>query len=127
MSITEFLAARLDEEEAVARAALEEGGAYDDTEIPWAGRAGDDSHSREHNYGASWVELRVARILADIAAKRALIADLATFDRVATEKASSDPATSLTARGIERGIMHALRTLVQPFTDHPDFDESWKP
>lgn len=132
MTITEFLTARMDEDEALARESIIDASHWSVFAVnEHFGQVDSDdgaiANSVDLKDAAHIVRWDPAHVLADIAAKRALIADLATFDRVATEKVSSDPATSLTARGIERGIMHALRTLALPFTDHPDFDESWKP
>jgi len=108
MTITEFLTARLDELETAARTAS----SYDDDDSPWP---------------SYMVVQEPEFVLAEVAAKRALIADLATFDKVATSKAGSDLSTRLTARGVERGTMHALRTLAQPYADHPDYREEWRP
>jgi hypothetical protein len=142
MTITEFLTARLDEDEEVALSAAgwdragrtripgswsPEGiGGVTDEElrpVAYAGESGLSDSKVSHI-----VRHDPARVLAEVEAKRALIADADTFDRTAREYVSKgDRMNSLAARGVERGVIHALRTLALPYADHPDYDESWRP
>jgi hypothetical protein len=112
-----FLRARLDEDEAAARLA---------TPGPW--HCGDggwivpvaraDIYASQQN-AAHIARHGPARVLADVAAKRALIADLEDLE----EMIHSD-------RGIGRftfsGDTTGLRYLAAVYAGHPDYDEGWK-
>jgi pyrimidine deaminase RibD-like protein len=106
MTITEFLTARLDEDEAAARDVLENG------LVSW-------DEARQILYRAGWHAERAeahiarhdpARVLADVAAKRAIVA-LHPCDDCGM---GNDPCST-------------LRLLAQPYAEHPDYDEEWRP
>jgi hypothetical protein len=127
VTLVEFLLARLDEDEAVARAAwtpnwpdplswfVEEelvGRMDAEMDIEHFGSAGtkaDARHIARHD---------PARVLAEVAAKRAIL-----------DKHRSLPRASLDYR---KGQLHAydmvLRLLALPYAGHhPDYQEEWKP
>lgn len=125
MTITEFLAARYDEDEAQARSAIDNRmranihpsdkgpQTYGPVDIS------DDSELGDMAIGAEYV-------LADIAAKRAIV----------VEHTCQCPDPDCGDCGACSGDHHAdptpapcttLRLLAQPYAEHPDFDESWKP
>lgn len=94
MTITEFLAARYDEAEAVAdRILLDQG-------------TGDLDSLR-------------AEVLADIAAKRAIVALHSAPD-------GSDPSCSSIVYPESAEDCETLLALLQPYAEHPDCDPAWR-
>lgn len=136
MTITEFLTARLDEDEAVARTAAWMDSPYLNTEPCSEWSYAGDGHEVEpgvtHDYeGLSpAVDVEVgphiarhdpARVLADVAAKRAIVGlhDQALADEVEHGDAS----------GLGADLMHqdVIRLLALPYAGHEDYDEGWRP
>lgn len=117
MTLTEFLNARYDEEErraGVYHTLAEEFGSVvglptpHQTELPIALAA------------QVAIARTSARILADIAAKRAIVAE---FEQVhADYQVHHTP----TLEGQRFGLMKAVSMLVQPFAEHADFDPAWR-
>lgn len=104
MNITEFLTARLDEREAIAQRAMTDWNDQDWVEL--------DGDPLDH-IGANDPHA----VLADIAAKRAIL------QAWAARGEDDHPAISAHRTGLWLAIQH----LAQPYAEHPDFDESWKP
>lgn len=141
MTITEFLTARWDEDEAVARAAspgtwtyrgvesVSGSTLYDETRS--IARLDYDQDDDERSVGRSIYEAEAdangahiarhdpARVLADIAAKRAILEELVR------EEAANFGDQFLD--GLCSGLERSARLLAQPYAEHPDYDESWKP
>lgn len=139
MTIVEFLTARVDEREAQAKAA---------SEGPW--RSGDTYGGHVSVEAPGWTvaanmdradaDLIAANdpayVLADVAAKRAIIA--AAFEDGATIDSEwgccHDPEAirraCMEADGLDcYGVKHAeaaMKLLIQPFADHPDFNPTWR-
>lgn len=121
MTITEFLTARYDEDEAAARAANAASAAYGqgddafDEAVCLAANEGGLPEAVNHmrRWGPEFV-------LADTAAKKAIVQAWITADEMAGPYPGTDA-------GHEMGLHQALILLAQPYTAHPDFDESWKP
>lgn len=122
MTITEFLTARLDEDEAAACAANEASAAYGhpddafDEAVNLAANEGGLPEAVNHmrRWGPEFV-------LADTAAKRAIVA-LHTHPSFACywshdSMEQHDPGE----------VCDTLCALALPYAEHPDFDESWKP
>lgn len=86
MTITEFLTARYDEREAAARAS--------ETKV-WASTVAEQAHIALND---------PAYVLADIAAKRAIVE----------------------LHGTSVGMDAVLDLLAQPFAEHADFDPAWR-
>lgn len=108
MTIIEFLTARYDEAEGAMRQLLEPGWTHDGVASPTP----DEPLARVRGW-----TLTLGHLLADNAAKRAILQAWAA-------RAEDDhPAISAHRTGL--GL--AIKLLAQPFADHPDFDESWKP
>lgn len=143
MTITEFLTARLDEDEAVARELLRdlegqiaESGFQADERGPftptrqlaaemWAQYAG---QTRWRSFARGRTIARFAdpaRVLADIAAKRAIVALLIQSERTLQEDVI-DEATLLAARHGLLVAQMACRSLTQPYAEHPDFNPAWR-
>lgn len=115
MTLTEFLTARLDEEEAVAESTgLHAQANGFDTGMPPMGSGG----IRESpEYPTVYVNPK--RVLADIAAKRAIVEEYVEADAYYRVRADA-PAGELT------GLRTAVLLLAQPYADHPDFDPAWR-
>jgi hypothetical protein len=109
LTITEFLTARYDEDEAVAQAALYVPGS---DEFNWSDVDYNSVVASAH--GMRW---EPARVLADISAKRRVL--LIWTDP--TGRWSAEQADA--ARSIKE---RALRYLAQPYAEHPDFDPAWR-
>ena len=124
-----FLRARLDEDEQVARAAIERQ-PYDEWDA--TGATGDDDAALAHaevvkiarphptpaaraiaQHIARWDP---ARVLAEVEAKRRIITSYQLF--------ATDPVQSGT---YVSGLLDAILLLVQPYADHPDYREEWRP
>ncbi|MFF5655170.1 DUF6221 family protein [[Kitasatospora] papulosa] len=128
-----FLRARIDEDEAIAKAP---------THATWA--------TAEWRFGevdgASYVDLgtnhldRVSsltdaemehiarhdpvRVLREVDAKRRILAE---HDEVAAGAASDDWLIRDPSRAVLRILDPVLRTLALPYADHPDYRNSWRP
>ena len=128
MTLTEFLEARFAEDEAVARAAMVRPikvAAYDwrprevtpdHIDVVWYTDAGMSSPSDSGSFvegRAHFEYFSPARVLAECAAKRAVIEYLAPD--LGRGYSSSDTAEEV------------LRILALPYADHPDYDEAWRP
>lgn len=114
-----FLTARYDEEEVTARAAAETGHEGWGPGTRWMTSVGWDS-----DYGpVPWVSLSPERALADIAAKRVTIQEaerLTELDKsMLAEERSPDPGPPYLGTAF-------ITALLQPYTEHPDFDPTWR-
>ena len=109
MTLTEFLTARLDEDEAVARRAARTAG-YDWTyPMPTVLRRKERSveeHQERHD---------PARVLAEVEAQRTIIK---RYRAVVTG------ARSQTAIDCYTNVLEDLATV---YAEHPDYDEAWRP
>jgi len=136
---TEFLTARYDERETVARRAYSQGawrsgstyGMFVSVEAQsWTVVSGEWERS-----DADHIALNdPAYILADIAAKRAILALHAPKDRQPWGIGNGwqecvvcfDPGTEAGEYTWETWPCPTLRALVQPYAEHPDFDPTWR-
>lgn len=100
MTMTEFLTARYDEEEAVAR--------LDRFAIAFV----PDGETYRWDDESCVVYVSAVHLLADIAAKRAIVAL-----HQAAERAGNDQQVWL--------LDEVLKIQVQPYAEHPDFDRAW--
>lgn len=126
MTLGVFLTARLDEDERVAQAALdgtreprhhaECSKGCDSIHFTVAG--GDDEPGAEA-LGAHIVRHHPARVLAEVAAKRAIV-------REYVEARDYDHGGEMRCFGHEEGLEEAVTLLAQPYADHPDFDPAWR-
>lgn len=117
MTLTEFLLARIADDEAVARAAEAHYDAADwsvsgpeDWPVLWGYlpvRSSVDPGTIEPKVAAHVVRQGPARVLAECAAKRTLVA---AYD--------DQP---------EDGTIAAVLALAAVWSDHPDYDEAWRP
>jgi len=115
MSIVEFLEARLAEDEAMARAA-----SHQKVAGPFHGDWRRDSFhlsSMEREDAAHIARHDPARVLAECAAKRAIIANRERIDRSANEDEWS--------MGYSDANYEALRSLAAVYNSHPDYREEW--
>lgn len=122
MDLVEFLTARLDEDEQVARAAIAPGPtgswvvhvgraigvvctAESGQRVASVSRAPQSEHIARHD---------PARVLADVEAKRRLLAVL-----------DGDPFDALGAEGAYKLLV--AKHLAAPYADHPDYRPEWAP
>lgn len=155
MALTEFLTARLDEDEAIARAAIEL------APLPWRKSYGEDGDDRwldihgdggtsvvETESGANGPGLEVAehifhhdpaRVLREVEAKRRIIGEMVPiFDalevlheqegQAATLPGHSDHASGACCCMPEgHAEEQLLKLLALPYANHPDYQEGWRP
>lgn len=124
MELVDFLRARLDEDETVAR---EAGG----ESWPMPERVGYENLESVSGevvmYGDSWrddmgphiARHDPARVLADVEAKRRIV------DRYAKIAAGNGETTELAFH--EQGLFEAVLYLASAYAYHPDYSEEWKP
>jgi hypothetical protein len=105
VTLTEFLLARIAEDEREA----DQAGSF----TPWT-----DAFQRD-NYGHLTVQ--PARVLAECAAKRAIVEDLKELE--ADYKVSHSEFTE--ARRFQALV--SVARLAAVYADHPDYDETWRP
>ena len=98
LTLTDFLSARYDEDEAVAEVAAS---------------SGSKSAFERDDYGRLLVE--PARVLADVRAHRRIVDDIVTQGYL-----NDAPITDGLA-------WRVLRDLAGPYADHPDFHPDWRP
>ena len=114
MDLVTFLRARLDEDEAIARAAIFEGC------VDWAATYCEHCESHEGT-GIHIARHDPARVLADVAAKRARL-DKYVEASVARQEYSS---------GVRDTLWMAhdwnVRIDAAVYSSHPDYDETWRP
>lgn len=110
MTITEFLLARIEEDEAVARRVQEGLGEPGDTGI-WSVTIGVSGNDAKFAHVAA----SPVRVLAECAAKRAIIAECRADHEDAMTR--NDDTTELTTV--------VLYTLAAVYKDHPDYREEW--
>jgi hypothetical protein len=128
MTLTEFLLARIAEDEAVARRGVSEGSPYFEVR-GWAWWDDDFGGYHLANYqgvgrepvGESWrTDVGMpARVLAECEAKRRIVSD-ASYVLDHHERHGYDGATRALAAG-------ALRHLAAIYADHPDCHDEWRP
>jgi len=118
MTITEFLTARYDEEEADVK-----GHAYDYSEQDTGiSKCRHPSHVSGWS-STCWRAQVSARVLADIAAKRAIVA----LHHEPTEwQPDRDPSCSSLDYPEDSADCETLRALAVPYADHPSFDPAWR-
>lgn len=120
MTITEFLTARLDEDEA-AGCGCETNEAGDIRCHRCGERVNVECWNCRTPRGSGPCPTpRSARVFADIAAKRSIVALHSAPD-------GKDPSCSSIVYPERAEDCETLRNLAQPYAEHPDFDESWKP
>jgi len=109
MTLTEFLEARIAEDEAVAELASSHNGG---------------ATFAKDNYGCLLVQ--PARVLAECAAKRRIVEVQARLDAA---HVAVGPRRRLRSghRVAEDALQFVLRCLALPYAEHPDYDEAWRP
>jgi hypothetical protein len=116
MIITEFVLARIAEDEAAAQAAL--------GQAPSSGlRDFDEGH--DAGLAARWSP---ARVLAECTAKRTIVEAFEELGQFLTR--ASDGGTEDTAAGVRdmfAGLMIAVQAHAGAYADHPDYRPEWRP
>lgn len=139
--LVSFLTARIDEDEAVAKkaAGLVGVGAASRRYTAWSY---DREQFRVTTDGTSWINAKdtgdacgehiarhdPARVLAEIAAKRAIIQDylLVTANNAIERASGGDEVAALARDLIVKSLRMALRRLASVWSEHPDYDPAWK-
>ena len=123
MTIREFLEARIAEDEELARAAsVGMHGKHEDA-WDWGGYvlgADRDSTPKQDEFITAWWP---ARILAECAAKRAIIA--AHAHHVDMGGKEYGPGFRFVSDGMVQGLMVAIEDLAAVYKDHPDYQQEW--
>ncbi|MCP2265518.1 DUF6221 family protein [Promicromonospora thailandica] len=122
MTITEFLRARLDEDEVIARMADSA------ASIPGAGNGAPTSAAFLAQQQRHIVRWSPARVLVDVAAKRQIVAAYDKFGKIWDQAAGSghDDQAEV-SRNLFSGLMIAVRLLAGVYSDHPDYQRDWRP
>jgi len=110
VTITEFLEARIAEDEADARVAEEWADDGPEPYLRWIGEGNDRLVFRLGKAGNHVARWDPARVLAECKAKRAILAMHETCDDVSYGDASTCPET---------------RTLAAVYSTHPDYRQEW--
>lgn len=113
MTLTEFLNARLDETEAAARLVRDWPSVVDAVTNPRV-----TEHLVHHSPD---------RALAEVDAKRRIIALAYEATGLDMDRDLDRAVDAREKSGIEFVGERLLRTIAQPYADHPDYDESWRP
>lgn len=130
LTLTDFLLARIAEDESSARAATQgpwtsQGGGYVMPPTPWTRgswersavvRPGGYSLSQSNADAAHIVRHDPARVMAECEAKREIVEIHSGRDGVCTYRDEYDPNGCGT-----------LRALALPYAEHPDYCEEWRP
>lgn len=114
MNITEFLDARITEDEELANAALNGRHGKHETDWDYGGYvlgAERDATPKQDEFITTWWP---ARVLAECAAKRKII----------TEHSPVDPCDAHDAE-FKTVTCDTIRTLAAVYKDHPDYQEEW--
>lgn len=122
MTITEFLLARIAEDESVANAAHREsmrgnaGPGFVRSRVAWAAQAKDVR-------GHELIErITPARVLAECEAKRRIV------DHFTSSAPGGDgEAETYWFEGFRSAMEFVLWKMAQPYADHPDYREEWTP
>lgn len=123
MDLIDFLKARIDEDEAAAALVTTPIYACDGHDRQWDCIAQPhekwaDGTDRLPNHHATWTPIyEPARVLADVAAKRAIVDDCGQV--FAGDQPVAAQAVWVAGR--------ALKRLAAVYADHPDYDERWRP
>lgn len=145
--LVEFLRARLDEQEARLHALPAgpwEWRRFDDvTDLGWrdclmgqdgisllasAEGEGDQSWIKRHKAFDPYLQdIQPARILADIEAKRAMLALHDDLDSGGHECPARDSLGEFFTAYVTPSECPTLRLLALPYADHPDYREEWRP
>jgi len=150
VEISEFLTARLKEDETAAKDAACEASsiAVSDDEgglARWRAMDGGEGITTESAYAGAaflvapmgYLEERVAehvarhdpaRVLADIAAKRAVVEHFKVAAEYAqtVDKSQVGVAEAWRVTSIWTQLLHVVKLLAAPYADHPDFRPDWK-
>ena len=135
ITLESFVSACIAEDEAVARAAMEAKG--DGSPARWRAEPGRDGHGQSvvwngrgqavipnayHYQGEHVARFDPRRMLAECAAKRAIIALATTITDMAFEIENEWPSPHVAV--IDGDVV--LRALALPYAEHPDFDVTWR-
>jgi hypothetical protein len=145
MTLTEFLLARIAEDEAQARAAVDIDGdpdsgvwhvvgrrdGYEDCRIEGADMIIYDEGGHTHDQSLHIARHDPARVLAECEAKRRIVEAAVEAQRGTDgwtrERLKTDTRSPLPEWARRDAYAEALRALALPYADHPDYRQGWKP
>ena len=119
MNIVEFLEARIAEDEAVAAPEIDSDHAYYSTPGPY-----------RDDWGLWTYNVLPALVLAECAAKRALMDDLFSYEaEIDYERGCNHTARQIRAGecdGIKPEEINGVQILAAVYDQHPDYDQAWR-
>lgn len=121
MTLTEFLLARIREDERAAREAKIYGGTLI-TLSGWVEIGSDQADKAE----AHFARHEPARVLAECVAKRAVVEEAQYTTEQWDESSMATGMDPVLGRATDPGRM-ILRLLTLPYVDHPDYRQEWRP
>jgi len=122
VTLTEFLTARIDEDEAAAKGVLNAPGYFQP--VVWAYFDVDFGGLLESRYNESGLG-QPSRVLAECAAKRGAIeAAWADHCQIESEWGTGKGRAQMEAAG---DYPEVVQHLALPYADHPDYQQEWKP
>jgi hypothetical protein len=120
MDVVEFLRARLDEDDRLARSALAETPVESgrETRYPYPERLATCMHNGRHG---------PARVLREVEAKRAILAAWASAESRRPPKGEWYEYAQGIGDGRADALRDAVKILAAVYGDHPDYRQEWKP
>ncbi|MDX3019883.1 DUF6221 family protein [Streptomyces acidiscabies] len=143
VDLVEFVRARLDEDEALARAATRQRGrgewkaetdARGITEVVGRSEPGDDSYPNtpvvlqpDDDETTGFIAAHdPARVLREVDAKRRIIADLEQAEFTLSKAGDRGTAYDVMTGAVNM-LRRTVRLLAVPYADHPDYRDEWRP
>ncbi|ACZ29584.1 hypothetical protein Xcel_0545 [Xylanimonas cellulosilytica DSM 15894] len=111
MTVTDFMLARIAEDEAVARRAINSGAdlVMTPTDL-WNGPG-------------QLPVIKGRRLLAECEAKRQIVEEAARLAALHPDGLATAPEFT----GARKALQHAVQLLALPYASHPHYDETWRP
>jgi uncharacterized membrane protein len=128
MTLTDFLLARIAEDEAAARpgaqASISDWEAEGCAVVCLTATIAEDVNFGLAPHIANW---EPARVLADCEAKRRIMELRDLVDQEIRRVSAADHERATDARNTRLGLDMAIKALALPYADHPEFREEWRP
>jgi hypothetical protein len=117
VTLTEFLLARIAEDEVVATRPHES--VRDDRRR--------DMERIEYDDASGYARMGIGRVLAECEAKRRIVAEHPHVENGLDGRGDGEWECRTCSRGTDGWWCSTLRLLALPFADHPDYDPTWRP
>lgn len=129
--IIEFLTARLDEDDAMARCAGHGCGRLHEHNAGWVEVDLPDEHNARPSYEMRFIRTHSPeRVLREVEAKRRVVGYALGFRAAANSVAGGDLRADIrkdAADMMAATAEDALKPLAAVYADHPDYEEAWRP